>query len=300
MLSYEEFKDRIRDDILDYLPDEYSECEVTIVSTLKNNEKNLDGLMIKKNGCNIAPNIYLNDFYEFYEDGMELESVLKHIARIRVDSDIGKNIDPTMLMDFGFVKDHIYLSVVNYELNKVYLSCRPHRRFLDLAIVYYISISECGIFDPDFGRMVMIITNDLTDIYDISEEELFDIAKANTGRTDRYMIRDLGSMFGEENCNMFVLTNNEMLKGASLMLCEDVLKKISDERGTGLYILPSSVDEVLILPFDQGLNEDQLIDLVYEANSEVRGSDKYLSDNVYFFDPSLSKVGLVKSSVCRN
>lgn len=62
MLNYEEFKDTIASKIKDYLPNEYSDTEVTINSFLKNNSVHLDGLIIREPGSNICPNIYLNQY----------------------------------------------------------------------------------------------------------------------------------------------------------------------------------------------------------------------------------------------
>lgn len=324
MLSYEEFKDKISREILDYLPDEYSDYEVSIVPTLKHNEKNLDGLLIKDSNSNIAPNIYLNEFYEAYRDGVTLKEIFEKIAELRTMTDPGMNVDPKKVLEYSYVKDHIYVCLVNYDLNRRYLSERPFRRFMDLAVLYYVNISECDLMKNISGRMIMCITHDLLKSYNITEDELYKTAVRNTGRQGKYVIKNVrdevvslriehlisegldemtaienaNEEFGDPDCDMMVLSNVEGLRGAAVILCKKVLKEAASVVGGDFYILPSSVDEVFILPFKTVPDEEQLIDMVYEANGPVRGTDKYLSDNVYFYDSKKSEIGIAKSSAC--
>lgn len=324
MLSYEEFKNKISTEILDYLPDEYSDYEVKIVPTLKNNEKNLDGLLIKDSKSNIAPNIYLNDFYDAYREGVTIKEIFEKIAEIRTMTDPGSDVDPMKVLEYKNVKDHIYVCLVNYDLNRKYLSERPFRRFMDLAVLYYVNISECDLMHNMDGRMIMCITNDLLKGYKVTEDELYKTAVKNTGRQGKYVIKNVrdevvnlriehllsegldemtaienaNEEFDDPDCDMMVLSNIEGLRGAAVILCKKILKEAAGIVGGDFYILPSSVDEVFILPFKSVPNEEQLIDMVYEANSPVRGTDKYLSDNVYFYDAKKCEIGIAKSSAC--
>lgn len=56
--------------------------DVTVNKVTKNNGLTLDGLVIKATDTNIAPTIYLNGYYERYEDGaMELSDVVESICK---------------------------------------------------------------------------------------------------------------------------------------------------------------------------------------------------------------------------
>ena len=100
MMNYEDFKDYIKEHILGELPDKYSEFEVSINKTLKNNGLELDGLCIRGHD-NIAPVIYLNGYYEKYNEGTSLESVMsdiseqykEHVEHRGISSDIVKEIN---------------------------------------------------------------------------------------------------------------------------------------------------------------------------------------------------------------
>lgn len=66
---------------------------------MKNNDLKLTGLIIRKNGSNIAPTIYLEPFYEKYLCGSSMSDVLKEIAELRVESDPFENYDISEILD---------------------------------------------------------------------------------------------------------------------------------------------------------------------------------------------------------
>ena len=82
-MTYEDFKDTIKEQIKNYLPADYSDADVTITSVLKNNTTRLDGLTVRIPQSNICPNIYLNQYYADYENGRDIEDILTEIAHIR-------------------------------------------------------------------------------------------------------------------------------------------------------------------------------------------------------------------------
>ena len=324
MLNYEEFKEELVKDIISYLPERFRDHEVSLVSTLKGNSKELDGIVIKDKDSTIAPSIYINDFYSDYLGGRSKEEVFAKIAEVRVRSDPKCNVDPMMILDLDTVKDHIYYSVINYDLNRNYLKERPHRRFLDLAVIYYININECGFMDDVSGRMVVCITEDLMESYNITEEDLFKIAGDNSVRSDEAVIssfkedlieslvrdyEDNGTPLDDAIINarreveemqidMKVLTNRDNCRGAGLMMCKDILKHISDDVDGDYYILPSSTDEVFIVASEDVSDEEFLVGMVTDANESIRYTEKFLSDNVYYYSRRNASVSLVNVPVC--
>ena len=79
MMNYDDFKEYVKENILDALPDNFQEFEVSIRKTMKNNGLELDGLCIHGHD-NIAPVIYLNGYgvkqdyskaMEYYEKDYE-------------------------------------------------------------------------------------------------------------------------------------------------------------------------------------------------------------------------------------
>ena len=93
MENIKEFAVMVVNGIASWLPEDYKDTEIRLDTVIKNNDLKLTGLIIKKNGSNIAPTIYLEPFYEKYLCGSSLSDVLKEIAELRVESDPCGNYD---------------------------------------------------------------------------------------------------------------------------------------------------------------------------------------------------------------
>ena len=62
-MTEKEFYESIRDQILDYLPEEYEDSRVEIHEVMKNNDTKLTGITVVKKDENAAPTIYRNRPY---------------------------------------------------------------------------------------------------------------------------------------------------------------------------------------------------------------------------------------------
>lgn len=290
MLNYEEFKDAVASQIKDYLPVEYANSDVTIHSVLKNNATRLDGLSIKKTESNICPNIYLNQYYTDYEDGREIEDILSDIAHVRQMNDAPADLDVSSITDFSRIKNKIAAKLINTNQNREYLEDKPHTDIADLSAVYYIDLRS-----DSLGNMTTVITDSLLAQYDITLEKLHEIAIQNMGSKARFcnMFEILSELMSDslpqdEFCpadNMiFVLTNESKLNGAAMILCPETMDKIAELVGSSYYILPSSIHETLVVPFSDGMNVDELKNMVHEVNSTQLSADEILSDSVYIYD----------------
>lgn len=82
---------------------------------------------------------------------------------------------------------------------------------------------------------------------------------------------------------VIVLTNIDCTYGASAMMCTKALDAICDACGEAIYILPSSIHEVIAVPESMG-SRDDLINIVCEVNTNVLNVEDWLSDNVYLYD----------------
>jgi uncharacterized protein YtpQ (UPF0354 family) len=83
----------------------------------------------------------------------------------------------------------------------------------------------------------------------------------------------------------YVITNNNNLFGAALVLNTDLLKEIREAIGA-FYILPASVHEVIIMPKRRGNDLKALNELVKQTNEDHVALDEQLSNVVYEFDKS--------------
>ncbi|XCP85813.1 DUF5688 family protein [Roseburia hominis] len=125
------------------------------------------------------------------------------------------------------------------------------------------------------------------EMYGITMQEIFDHANhTNYG----FKLASLSAMLGHPddtiNNIFYVLTNESGYFGAAAITNPVVLHRLRENFGCSLYILPSSVHEVLLLPVGVFPKADprELAAMVKEINrAEVEPKDR-LSDRVYFFD----------------
>ncbi len=309
-MTFEEFKQEIADSIKDHLPDQYQDSTIQLNTVQKNNEA-LDAITITSPDSNVSPTIYLNSFYEDYQNGQDMDTILDHIADIRVEHEVSQDFDVSKITDFDQVKDHIAARVVGIEDNSDLLDQRPHAVMDDLAVTYCVMLGE----DAN-GSMSVPITNQLMETWGVTQEELHDLAKANqdelTPSTFKsmnevmaemmipQMMSDMGvdretaqemieSMMPPED-KMYVLSNEQKLNGAAALLDDKMMDQIAEKVGGDFYILPSSVHEVLIVPADAGMDLKDLEAMVQEVNETQVAPQDRLSDHVYQYDNDTHEV----------
>ena len=93
---------------------------------------------------------------------------------------------------------------------------------------------------------------------------------------------------------MYILTNEQELNGASALLYGDILKDFANKKGADMYILPSSIHEVIMVPADRINDPTKLLSIVHDANTTVVSTGDVLSDSVYYYDRKKDQI-LVKA-----
>ena len=267
---------------------------ITINHVIKNNGCEMDGLVIMEKGKDIAPTIYLDSFYELYTNGENIKNIIRQIEVIYEQNKNNVTFDVNILKHFDTIKDKIVYKVVNYRSNEKLLEQVPHKRILDLAVVFY-----C-LLDNEYGRSAtaLIYNNNLKN-WNVTIDDVYKAALKNTPDLLHSKISSMAALFdkcgvkvdGEEvdlkdyvQSDMYVLTNESKLNGAACILYENVLYDFAQKLGADLYILPSSVHEVILLPKLSMFEKDELVNMVKEVNTEGVAADEVLSDHVYEYN----------------
>ena len=91
--------------------------------------------------------------------------------------------------------------------------------------------------------------------------------------------------YGRENIPIMLIASNAIqIFGASVMLYPDMLQKVANTLNKDLYILPSSIHELILLP-DMGFHSTQdLLAMVKEVNRTQVAAEDFLADAVYYYD----------------
>ena len=86
----------------------------------------------------------------------------------------------------------------------------------------------------------------------------------------------------EPDINLHVITNSEKYKGAAAIMNRKALRRFAREHYTNmLFVLPSSVHEMMISPFTAKTTADELSAIVREVNETQVAPEERLTDRAY-------------------
>lgn len=263
----------------------------------KNNNVILQGLLIHTEERNISPTIYLNSFWEAYEKGIPFEVIVGRILQIYEEDTPRANVDMSFFKDFDRVKDRICYRLISAEKNRELLKGIPYMEYLDLAICFYYSYRGEAL-----GNGSILVHDSHVAMWNTSKEELYELARQNTPKLFPKEWNSMETVLGEnmpqqedgEGISMQILSNADHVHGAACMLYPGVLSEWADSRRQNLYIIPSSVHEVIVLPDSGREDPDRLREMIAEVNMTQVEPEEILSDNLYYYDRILKQVEIVR------
>lgn len=187
-------------------------------------------------------------------------------------------------------KKSLFVKLVNTERNESLVEQSISKEFLDLSAVVRVVLK----MDKE-GVASMALSKGDAEILGMTEEEIYAAALANTLRLfppklmnlGRYVEMSIGAELplGEDEVTTYILTNQKEVDGAIYFMSPEVVGAIAEALEDDLYILPSSVNEVLLVrasELEDGV--DELKEMVRDANETVVAEKDILSYNVYHYD----------------
>ena len=292
-MNYDEFKKEVEAVVKDYLPDEYKDAKVSIAQVSKIG-MTYDSLTVRPEGQMAAPAANLNAFFEDYENGKPFDEVMDHIADVLQTKAPEHLQNMSWLMDYDQVKDHLFIRVSNAEKNEDLVNSAPHKDIDDLVITCHIAVDQ-----GQNGMASTVVNNDLMEHYGVSEEQLFKDAMESAPEVMPVKIDSMYNVISDmmpevmaddmlpdapaPGMNeMMIVTNQAMVNGASALFYPGVMDEISEKMGGNFVMLPSSVNEVIIVP-DRG-DYRMLENMVKDINEGCVDPKEQLSDHAYHFD----------------
>lgn len=287
-------------------------CRVETHKVPKNNNQMRTSVVIRENGCNMTPAIYLEDFIEEYQNGKPLDEICREIMEIHQRMNTGGNLDISQIQDFSKVKEKICYKLINAGKNAARLDEVPHRSWQDLAVVYFVSVS---IESVDAFSSIMI-DNKMMRLWGVDENTLYEHACLNTQKLFKAKIMPISevirnisqgmanpeaempggmpsAMDSEDMPPLYVATNDRQINGASVLLYDGLLEEFAKQTGGDFYILPSSIHETLFLHVQSDADGDGLLEMVRGVNECCLKPEEILSDSVYLYHAEDGSVTLV-------
>ena len=295
-MNYERFKELVSERLKDYLPASMSKFRMEILESNKVNVS-LDAIHFVNSNTNVSPVIYINDMYDQYVVNHDLHKVLSNTAE-----KIEELFNDIPLISKGLnienAKENIIFQLINTIQNKEMLDKIPNRTFHDLSIMY----------------RWMIGGDNITRNIGVTEQELFSLAVENTQKLMQPCVKSMNDVMREILINdgisqdevntiindiseenfLWVISNKQKTYGAASMLYEDMLHSLAKKMDSDLYIMPSSIHEVIAAPA-MG-NPYELAQVVAQINAHDVNLDERLSNQVYHYDKDLRKISLATST----
>lgn len=278
--------------------------KVEIAKYQKNNGVMLRGIVIKDMESNIVPTIYLESFYEKYYWDEDMDFVVDSILDMYEKSKVDGYRDMSFYTDFEKVKDKIAYKLINFNDNKKALRTVPYIKFLDLAKVYYVNVNVEGV-----GEGTILVQNRHMIEWGVSVEELEKHAAENTPKLSPLQMIDLWDIAEQleeeisedlrdsvpevrkEN-KSYVMTNQQKIFGAATMLYKDVIKNHAEKLQCDIYILPSSIHELILIPADFDMNVEYMKYMVHDVNRTQVLREEVLSDSVYIYHRETDSISI--------
>ena len=144
--------------------------------------------------------------------------------------------------------------------------------------------------DKEWSERPYLLLEDMAivfDILDLDDQSIqrIDHKKANKEQwSDQFLWES-----AKKNTKQFLPANKIQRYGAAVICYEDFLDNISRKYNKSLYLLPTSIHEMLLL-FDDG--EDQEEDLLHilEKSDQQLSKEEFLSDNIYYYDKYMGEL----------
>lgn len=264
------------------------DLEVSVNEVVKN-KQTLQGLTIKSAEAQIAPNIYVQQYIEEFQDlGTICDSILNTYEEHKCFD--GFNVSDILNKDY--ICDHVYplLQQASDEpLIKMPIPEAFHGAEAYLAIVSHTDGENT--FSIKLTPQILASAN-----VDIEADHLFERALANLKEqvviTSLYeTIKQLTGM--PDDCDMpfpfdeqlYVITNKSKTKGASAILCDDILRDFAKEHNIedGFFLIPSSISECLIVLDNHEMNIDVLSEMVQSVNENEVAKEDWLASEAWYY-----------------
>ena len=284
-----EFAEYVSEHLFDESPEMTLDHTVQVQSVTKNNGLILKGIVVRENGCNIAPTLYVNDAFKRFEDGEDIQSLMDELLRAYDLHKLTDDFSVEFFTDFEQAKERLAMKLINAERNRELLATVPHYLLGDLAVIFQVLVDA-----TEFGNATITVRNEHRDMWDVPTSTLFSFAKANMEEKQpvriQSMFEALSGMIGNDDLldvmdmpPMFVMSNESKINAAVGMLFTDKLQEFAEKYNSSLYIIPSSIHELLLIP-DRNQDPDSLASMIVEVNSTQVSPEEVLSDHPYFYD----------------
>lgn len=287
-------KEVFRNQVIVALEEKFGQdYEISARDVVKNNGVVSSAIVVRPINSIVAPTIYVDEAFARYENGEDFSSLVTKLYDV-VQEGLAVQPQNVNFGSFEDVKDKIYVLLVR---DSDYVTDKVARDFLDLKVLAYIDVTDIN--------GIITVTKSLASSWGVSEDEILDTGLENLKRNVRFkntpimqlLVQMMGApILADEDAPMddpikVVLPEKDTFKfGAAVLLNTDYLQMLSNEANEDLFIIPSSIYEVLVLPKSQFEDGAEIVSVIKEVNTTEVAPDEILSDTLYEFSNGQVKI----------
>lgn len=241
-----------------------------------NNGVVLNGIIVKVG--EISPIIYVESYIEEAKEfDLTVAEVVDKMEEIIKSKLPTFNVDE--LTDSQFVLERVFIGVQKASDEDI---LKRESELEGIETYLYVQICNEGSFKVRRNHLPS---------YKLTEEELWERAEENTRketviRSMASIMRDMGYYVDEEELGFYVVSNRSKERGASNVFDKKALEDLAQKlKVKGFAILPSSIHEMLLIPFhdEDEVDMKMLNEMVWSVNHTQVLPEERLTDRAYMF-----------------
>ena len=267
---------------------------VSMIERSKINQPMQKGIVIKALGDKASPVVYVDDLYERYRIGEGMETLTDDVCAIYHKPLPFSASDMRQILQWEQVRDRLRLILIPAESNEELLADVVHRNVLDLAA--FVCLDFPG---SDGAAGFVRVRADMLGLWKQDDDTVYGIARENMLRSE-WNVQDMADLLQElmqqetfpvldemmddtQRGQLMILTNTKKSYGAVYMIFPEIMDQIVEDLRKGVYILPSSVHEVMLVDEYGRGNPTELRTIVRDVNDSLVLPEEILSDHVYYY-----------------
>jgi hypothetical protein len=266
--TYEAFKEMLKQEL------KSQGMDFEVKKVFKVNQE-LDGIGFGNPKEGVQSVFYLQDLFQEYQAGQSLTEIAEMIKENAVKRTVFKGSKLDELLKGSGWRQKLIAEVINTKVNEELLLELPYRSLFDLSVIYRIEFSNGSI----------IVNDALMETLNTSEPELYKLAKENISERYPLFILQVFETF-------YAVSNKEYLYGANAFLFEEKFEKMAECAHDDIYIIPSSIHELLFVRASL-FTEEELLEIVRDANRVAVSTEEFLSNNIYHYSRKTKKLKMI-------
>ena len=246
----------------------------------------LTGINRGNKNSNLSPTVYID---EMYDKDMRVELAAQKVDAILCENAKQENIDIDMITNWAWAKDKLKARLYGEDTKADIFIYANDYGMDDLKIIPYLDMTDI------VPNGYIKVTHSLITAWGVKGEEVINTAIKNIEGTEVVedmvtMMKDIlrrngmpeehiEMMVKESQIPMLTVTNKDKCFGAiTIIAAKEKIKEIYPD---GYIILPSSVHEVIVVPYDESVDMDDIERNIVDINLTQVDPEERLGNHAY-------------------